>query len=89
MCSWRTVVTDLLLRDASLFLVVALPMSLSIEKERLLMVTTRQAWIGIVLLLLVVLLAVIFAVYWQHVTGLNTVHVLLADGPGGPIGQGC
>jgi hypothetical protein len=49
------------------------------------MVTTKQAWIGIVLLLLVAILIVLFAVYWQHVTGLNTMHVLLA----GPIGQGC
>jgi hypothetical protein len=52
------------------------------------MVTLKQAWVGFVLLLLVVLLVVIFAVYWQHVTGLNTVHMLLADG-NGPIPQGC
>ncbi len=53
------------------------------------MVTLKQAWIGLVLLLLVVMLIVVFAVYWQHVTGLNTMHVLLADGGNGPIGQGC
>lgn len=49
------------------------------------MVTLKQAWIGFVLLLLIVMLIVVFALYWQHVTGLNTMHVLLA----GPIGEGC
>jgi len=49
------------------------------------MVTARQAWIGLVLLLLVVMLIVVFALYWQHVTGLNTVHMLLS----GYVPQGC
>jgi hypothetical protein len=52
------------------------------------MVTVKQAWIGLVLLFLVVMLIVIFAVYWQHVTGMNTLHMLLAFGPD-HIGQGC
>jgi len=42
------------------------------------MVTARQAWIGLVLLLLVMMLIVVFAVYWHHVTGVNTMHMLLA-----------
>jgi len=49
------------------------------------MVTLKQAWIGLVLLLLVMMLMVVFAVYWQHVTGLNTMHVLLA----GQVPEGC
>ncbi len=53
------------------------------------MVTARQAWIGLVLLLLVVMLIVVFAVYWQHVTGLNTVHMLLADGGDSGVSHGC
>ena len=53
------------------------------------MVTLKQAWIGLVLLLLVMMLIVVFAVYWQHVTGLNTVHMLLADGPNGNVSHGC
>ena len=40
------------------------------------MVTTRQAWIGLVILFLVVLLVVVAMVYWQHVTGVNTWHSL-------------
>ena len=53
------------------------------------MVTAKQAWIGLVLLLLVVMLIVIFAVYLQHVTGLNTMHLLLADGGNSPTPEGC
>ena len=49
------------------------------------MVTARQAWIGLVLLLLVVMLIVLFAAYWQHMTGVNTIHVLLA----GQVPEGC
>ncbi len=49
------------------------------------MVTIRHAWIGLVLLLLVVMLIVFFAAYWQHMTGVNTIHVLLA----GQVPQGC
>ncbi len=49
------------------------------------MVTAKQAWFGIVVLFLVVLLAVIFAVYWHHVTGVNTMHMLLS----GYIPEGC
>ena len=44
------------------------------------MVTSRQAWIGLVILVLVALLVVVFAVYWHHVTGMSVSH-LLADGP--------
>ena len=53
------------------------------------MVTARQAWIGLVLLFLVIMLIVIFAVYWQHVTGMNTLHMLLADGSDKPVPEGC
>ncbi len=49
------------------------------------MVTLKQAWIGFVLLLLVVMLIVIFAAYWHHVTGVNTMHMLLGEF----IPQGC
>ncbi len=49
------------------------------------MVTLKQAWVGIVLLLLVMMLIVVFAVYWHHVTGVNTMHMLLSDF----VPQGC
>ena len=55
------------------------------------MITVRQTWIGLVVLFLVMLLIVVAALYWQHVTGVSFSH-LLADGPfgGGPgAGQGC
>jgi len=52
------------------------------------MVTTRQAWIGFVVLLLVVLLVIVATMYWQHATGMNYLHVL-ADNVNKPIGQGC
>ena len=51
------------------------------------MITARQAWVGLLILFLVMLLVVVFAVYWHHVTGVNYLH-LLADG-NGPITQGC
>ena len=44
------------------------------------MVTARQAWIGLLILFLVMLIVVVAAVYWHHVTGVNPLH-LLADGP--------
>ncbi len=44
------------------------------------MVTARQAWVGFLILFLVMLMVVVFAVYWHHVTGVNPLH-LLADGP--------
>ncbi len=53
------------------------------------MVTVKQAWIGFVVLLLVTMLIVVFAVYWHHVTGVNTLHLLLAYGPDGDITHGC
>ena len=51
------------------------------------MITAKQAWIGLVILMLVMLLVVVFAVYWHHVTGMSVSH-LLADG-NFPTGQGC
>ncbi len=51
------------------------------------MITVKQAWVGLLILLLVMLMVVVFAVYWHHVTGVNPLH-LLADG-NGPIIQGC
>jgi hypothetical protein len=51
------------------------------------MITARQAWVGFLILLLVMLLVVVFAVYWHHVTGVNPLH-LLADGDV-PTPQGC
>ena len=52
------------------------------------MVTTKQAWIGFLVLLLVMLFVVITTVYWQHVIHVNYLH-LLADGGGNVPTQGC
>jgi hypothetical protein len=52
------------------------------------MLTLRQTYIGLIILLLALLLVVVAMVYWQHVTGVSTLH-LLADGPDRPIGEGC
>lgn len=52
------------------------------------MVTTRQAWIGFVTLLLVALLIIVAAMYWQHVTGTNYLHVMATIYQPG-AGQGC
>ena len=51
------------------------------------MITVKHAWVGLLILLLVMLMVVVFAVYWHHVTGVNYLH-LLADGDG-PLPQGC
>ena len=51
------------------------------------MITAKQAWIGFVVLFLVLLLVVVATIYWQHVTGTNILH-LLADGDK-PVPQGC
>jgi hypothetical protein len=53
------------------------------KKESSLMVTIKQAWIGLAVLFLVVMLIVIFTVYWQHVTGVNALPLL---GPLVPMG---
>ncbi len=39
------------------------------------MVTTRQAWLGFVVLLLVILLIAVATLYWQHVTGTSFAHL--------------
>ena len=52
------------------------------------MVTTKQAWIGFLVLLLAMLFVVITMVYWQHVIHVNYLH-LLADGGGNVPTQGC
>jgi len=51
------------------------------------MVTSKQTWVGFVILFLVVLLVVVATVYWQHVTGISALHVL-ADA-NGSVPQGC
>ncbi len=51
------------------------------------MVTVKVTWIGFVALLLIMLLVVVAALYWQHVTGASAAH-LLAFIPQ-PTGQGC
>ncbi len=51
------------------------------------MITVKQAWVGFLILLLVMLLVVVFVAYWQHVTGMSVSH-LLADG-NVPTPQGC
>ena len=43
------------------------------------MVTTKQAWIGFVVLLLVLLLVVVAMVYWHHMTHVSYLHVLAED----------
>lgn len=43
------------------------------------MVMTKQVWIGFVVLFLVMLLIVVALVYWQHVTGMNVLHLLADD----------
>ena len=48
------------------------------------MVTTKQAWIGLVVLLLVMLLVVVAMVYWQHVIHVNYLHIVAGD-----VVQGC
>ena len=52
------------------------------------MVTTKQAWIGFLVLLLVMLLVIVAMVYWQHVTGMNAWH-LLAFIPHPDMTSGC
>jgi hypothetical protein len=54
----------------------------------MLMVTSKQAWIGFVVLLLVVLFVVLAMMYWQHTIHVNYLH-LLALGLDPPIGHGC
>ena len=49
------------------------------KKEELSMVMTKQVWIGFVVLFLVMLLIVVALVYWQHVTGMNVLHLLADD----------
>jgi hypothetical protein len=51
------------------------------------MITARQAWVGFLILVLVALLVVVAATYWQHVTGASAAH-LLAFIPQ-PTSQGC
>lgn len=48
------------------------------------MVSTKQVWIGFVVLLLVILLVIVTMVYWQHVTHLSYLPVLADD-----ITHGC
>jgi hypothetical protein len=44
------------------------------------MVTAKQAWVGFLILFLVMLLVLAAVVYWQHVTGMTALN-LLADVP--------
>ena len=38
--------------------------------------TARMTWIGFFILLLVALLLVGAMIYWQHITGMNYLHVI-------------
>ncbi len=58
-----------------------------LRQERINQVITKQAWIGFVVLLLVMLLVVVAMVYWQHVTHVSYLHVL-ADSAD-HVAQGC
>jgi len=53
------------------------------------MVTTRQAWLGFVVLLLVILLVAVATLYWQHLTGMNYLHVIAQILPPTGSGAGC
>lgn len=53
------------------------------------MVTVKQAWVGLLILLLVTLLVLVAAVYWHHVTGVNYLHVMASIIPHPPNSQGC
>jgi hypothetical protein len=59
------------------------------KKGTLAMVTVKVTWIGFVALLLIMLLIVVAALYWQHVTGMNPLHSLAVGPLGGGAGQGC
>ncbi len=59
------------------------------KKGTLAMVTVKVTWIGFVALLLIMLLIVVAALYWQHVTGVNPLHLLADGGPNSPVPQGC
>jgi hypothetical protein len=43
------------------------------------MVTIKQAWIGFLVLLLVMLLVIVATVYWQHVIHVNFLYLLAGD----------
>ncbi len=43
------------------------------------MVTSKQAWIGFVVLVLVMLLVVVTMIYWQHMIHVNYLHLLADD----------
>ena len=47
------------------------------------MVTIKQAWIGLAVLFLVVMLITIFTMYWHQMTGMNILPLLGADVPMG------
>ncbi len=47
------------------------------------MVTVKQAWIGFVVLLIVAMLIVLFALYWHHMTGVNTLPLMAPYVPEG------
>lgn len=53
------------------------------------MVTVKQAWVGFLILFLVMLLVLAAAVYWQHVTGVNYLHVMASIWLPAGAGQGC
>jgi hypothetical protein len=56
------------------------------------MITIKQAWVGFLILFLVMLLVVVAAMYWHHVTGTHSLHFLamiLPPIPLPPIPQGC
>jgi uncharacterized membrane protein AbrB (regulator of aidB expression) len=51
-------------------------------------VSARQAWVGFLILFVVMLLVLTAAFYWHHVTGVNPLH-LIADVPGAQTTHGC
>ena len=53
------------------------------------MLTVKHAWIGFVMLLLVVLLTFIAMMYWQRLTGINYLHIIAQILPPDIITHGC
>jgi high-affinity K+ transport system ATPase subunit B len=49
------------------------------RKRGLLMIAAKHAWIGLLILFLVVLLVVLVSAYWQHAMSVNRIHALIAD----------
>lgn len=52
-------------------------------------VTAKASWIGFVVLFLILVLATVAVIYWQHTTGSNLTHALLSLTTLAQVGEGC